>query len=64
MINQLQTKLKQALSKIELNEQRFKEEMDGFKNDCKYQNQEYERILDNIKIQNEEKVLKRLEVAE
>lgn len=38
--------------------------MDGFKNDCKYQNQEYERILDNIKIQNEEKVLKRLEVAE
>ena len=64
MINQLQTKLKQALSKIELNEQRFKEEMDGFKNDSKYQNQEYERILDNIKIQNEEKVLKRLEVAE
>ena len=60
MINQLQTKLKQALSKIELNEQRFKEEMDGFKNDSKYQNQEYERILDNIKIQNEEKVLKRL----
>ena len=38
--------------------------MDGFKNDSKYQNQEYERILDNIKIQNEEKVLKRLEVAE
>lgn len=38
--------------------------MEVLKNDCRYQSQEYERIVDNIKIQNEEKVLKRLEVAE
>jgi hypothetical protein len=38
--------------------------MEVLRDDCKYQNQEYERIFDNIKIQNEEKVLKRLDVAE